>query len=156
MSMAQDSTLSVIENPDVYGNGCNFKFDKINFGKGTNFVQVGLPNFIQSYFDPGSSYHFTRSGNCTDRDVQLTINKTMNIDSVKWDFGDGQNSRSLSPEHHYNTNGQVVFSTKNISEKWDGTYKGKAMAAGVYPWSIIYINGRRYTKWLKGTVLILH
>jgi gliding motility-associated-like protein len=55
----------------------------------------------------------------------------------------------------YNRYGQVIFSTNNIANKWDGTYKGQRMSAGTYPWSIIYINKLGYTKWLRGTVLIV-
>jgi gliding motility-associated-like protein len=56
----------------------------------------------------------------------------------------------------YDRYGQVIFSTNDIAGKWDGRFKGKAMPVGAYPWSIIYINSKGYTKWLKGTVLILH
>lgn len=103
MSMYKDSSLSVIDDPDVYGPGCNFNFDKIFMA--TNIgspLQFGLPGFIQSYFNPDSNpYDFERSGNCTDPDVSFQINRLTGIDSVRWDFGDGQNSQSLSPIHHY-------------------------------------------------------
>lgn len=101
MSMYKDSYISVIENPDVSGPGCNFMYDKIFMGAGGP-VQFGLPSFIQSYFNPASNpYDFQRSGDCSDLDVPFTINRLTGIDSVKWDFGDLQNSTSLSPVHHY-------------------------------------------------------
>ncbi len=103
MAMGNDTSLSVIENPDVYGTGCNFMYNKIFLGQ-EHFtpVQPGLPNFIQSYFDPGSNpYDFTRSGNCADQTVSFSISRLTGIDSVKWDFGDGQKSQLLSPVNHY-------------------------------------------------------
>jgi gliding motility-associated-like protein len=365
MAMWKDTSISVIENPDVYGSGCGFNYNKIYMGPViTEPVQFGLPNFLQSYFDVTSNpYDFTRQGNCIDATISFKINRLNGIDSVKWDFGDGQKSKLLQPvntyaapgfydvqlivykidcsglndtitrriwiagaaaflgidtsscdilslvlgvdevaganyiwntgavtskitttsnglywlemeqngcklrdsitvstkpkptvsvgndtsicpnkpvvlsagnitadtylwntgeasrtilvakagKYHvtvtekgciasdtvlvvpgdcdifipnaftpnkdgkndefgvlgnmivtnflfqvYNRYGQVVFSTTNISGKWDGTYKGKAVANGAYPWSITYINGKGFTKWLKGTVLIVH
>ncbi len=365
MAMWKDTSISVIENPDVYGPGCNFIYNKIYMGPAiTEPVQFGLPNFIQSYFDTTSNpYDFIRKGNCVDTSITFKINRINGIDSVKWDFGDGQKSTLLQPANNYatpgfydvqlivykidcsglndtinrsiwiagtagflgkdtsscdilslvlgvdevaganyfwntgnvtsritttsnglywlemeqngckirdtinvftkpkpkvsigndtticpnkpfiivasnatankylwntgettrsiainkagtyyvtvtenaciasdtavivpgdcdifipnaftpntdgrndrfgvlgnmtvkdfsfriyNRYGQVVFSTKNISDKWDGTYKGKAVPNGAYPWSIIYINGKGFTKWLRGSVLVLH
>lgn len=103
MAMWRDTAVSVIENPDVYGPGCNFRVNKIYMGpSGMDPVQFGLPNFIQSYFDSTSNpYDFTRLGNCLDRTITFTINRVNGIDSVKWDFGDGQQSRLLQPTHTY-------------------------------------------------------
>jgi gliding motility-associated-like protein len=366
MAMLSNNAVSVIDNPNVYGSGCNFQYNKIFLGQNNGSpLHLGLPNFIQSYFLPSSNpYDFTRSGNCIDRNVSFSINKLTGIDSVKWDFGDGQKSQALSPGHQYltpglftvnlivykvdcsglndtitktiwiaddtklladdmascaaesielevnttisginylwntgaadnkitvttpgqywvqaeykgckiadtinvtvipkpsvnigndttvclnegivlnagntatgtylwntgettktitvnaagkysvtvtesacavsdtinlvwgdctffipnaftpnndgandyfgilnstsfqdfllkiyNRYGQVIFTTKNIANKWDGTYKGKPVPAGTYTWSVVYINGQGYTKWLQGTVLVLH
>jgi len=364
MAMWKDTAISVIENPDIPGTGCNFNYNKIYMGSAISQpVQFGLPTFIQSYFDTTANpFDFNRLGSCFDLDVPFKINRLNNIDSVKWDFGDGQKSQLLQPVNHYlnpgfydvqlivykvdcsglndtitrkiwiadsgsflgkdtsscnvlslqlgidemygvnylwntgarssrittNTNGlfwleldqngckvrdsinvttrpkplvnigndtticlnkpvvlsinstatsylwntgettrsitvntigtyyatvtqnactasdtlqvvsgdcdifipnaftpnddgtndyfsvlgsmithdfslkiynrygQVIFSTRNIGDKWDGTYKGKKMPVGVYPWSVIYINGKGFTKWLKGTVLLAH
>jgi len=362
----KDTALSVINNPNVYGPGCNFQQNKISFGSKGEPVQFGLPTFIQSDLNVNfAPFNFTRTGKCSDKNVQFVINRTNGIDSVKWDFGDAQQSQALSPTHQYtnsgfftvrltvykvdcsvtndvitkeiwiadgitpllgndvtsctfenlqvsinlnipginylwntgstadkisvttpgqywvaagyngctiadtinvtvipkpvvsigndttvclsaplvlsiasttanaflwntgattrsiiinipgkysvtvtentctatdtlnvvwgdcpffipnaftpnkdqindnfgvlngfsvqgfsmkiyNRYGQVIFSANNIAEKWDGTFKGKAMPVGSYPWSIIYINGQGYTKWLRGIVLILH
>ena len=103
MSNWKDTSLSVIGNPDIYGPGCNFSYNKIFFGiKNSTPLQFDLPTFIQSYFDPGSNpYDFLRSGNCINPDVSFRINRLAGIDSVKWDFGDGQISRSTTPIHHF-------------------------------------------------------
>lgn len=94
-------SLAAIDNPNVYGSGCNFILNKINLG--ANTVQFGLPTFMQSYFDPASnSYDFTRAvGNCLDLNVSFTINRLNGIDSVKWNFGDMGQSQVLQPSHTY-------------------------------------------------------
>ncbi|HMC99894.1 MAG TPA: PKD domain-containing protein, partial [Ferruginibacter sp.] len=107
MSMYKDSSLSVIEDPDVAGPGCNFVYNKIYMAQyHSSPMQFNFPTFIQSYFDPKSNpCDFDRSGNCADLDVTFTISRTTGIDSVKWDFGDGQNSTLLAPTHHFATGG---------------------------------------------------
>lgn len=103
MAMWQDTAVSVIDNPDVYGPGCNFRYNAIYMaGLASQPVQFGLPTIIQSYLDPASNpYDFSRSGLCTDRLIKFTINRTNGIDSVKWDFGDGNRSQLLSPTNNY-------------------------------------------------------
>jgi gliding motility-associated-like protein len=103
MAMWNDSALSVVENPNVYGPGCNFVFNKILMGpRNSTPVQFGLPTFMQSYFDTSSNpYDFNRIGNCLDRTVTFEINRLNGIDSVKWDFGDSQQSQALQPSNTY-------------------------------------------------------
>ncbi len=103
MAMWQDTSISVIENPNVYGLGCNFVFNKIFLAPSNAYpLQFGLPTFMQSYFDSTSNpYDFSRVGNCVDLNVSFTINRLNGIDSVKWDFGDGQQSRVLQPTNTY-------------------------------------------------------
>lgn len=107
MAMWNDTSISVIENPNTYGSGCNFKFNKIYLGPLNGYpLQFGLPNFMQSYFDTSSNpYDFTRLGDCLDRNVVFKINRTNGIDSVKWDFGDGQQSQLIQPTHGYTNPG---------------------------------------------------
>jgi gliding motility-associated-like protein len=103
MAMWNDSSLSVIENPNTYGPGCNFVFNKIFLGPSGSFpIQFGLPTFMQSYFDTASGpYDFSRTGTCIDRNVSFVINRLSGIDSVKWNFGDMGQSQALQPSHTY-------------------------------------------------------
>ncbi len=102
--------LGIINNPDVLGSGCNFNKQGIlirpNNG-GNHFSQGGLPTFSASTFNPDAQpYDFDRlPGNCTDRTLQFIISRTTGIDSVKWDFGDGFQSVSLSPIHLFTAPG---------------------------------------------------
>lgn len=104
MAMWQDDGVSVIHNPDVYGPGCNFRFNDILMGPGAGSepIQFGLPTFIQSYFDTTANpYDFSRTGTCTDHMISFSINRLSGIDSVKWFFGDGNQSQLLAPTNNY-------------------------------------------------------
>ena len=115
MAIPNETSISVIDNPNTYGAGCNFVYNKIYVGQS---VQFGLPTFLQSYFDPLSNpYDFSRSGNCSDHNVSFSINRLTGIDSVKWDFGDTHQSQSLSPSNFYVNQG--FYNVKLIVYKID-------------------------------------
>lgn len=51
--------------------------------------------------------------------------------------------------------GQLVFSTSDPYEKWDGVYKGKYAHPQVYTWVASYTIGNRITETQKGTVTVI-
>jgi gliding motility-associated-like protein len=55
----------------------------------------------------------------------------------------------------FNRNGQLVYSTKNQNEGWDGNHKGKAVNPGTYVWMLDYklINGSKGSK--KGSTTLI-
>ena len=55
----------------------------------------------------------------------------------------------------YNKWGQLVFSSNDITQKWDGTFKGKKMPNGAYVWMLNYVkqNGRKFYE--QGTVMLI-
>lgn len=55
----------------------------------------------------------------------------------------------------YNRLGQVVFSTSNPAQGWDGTFKGVAQAAGTYVWVAAGTTFRGTELVKKGTVVLL-
>lgn len=56
----------------------------------------------------------------------------------------------------YNRLGLLVFSTTDISQKWDGTYKGMKQPAGMYAWQLSYKQSQSSQKIsLKGTTLLI-
>ncbi|MFZ1305189.1 MAG: gliding motility-associated C-terminal domain-containing protein [Ferruginibacter sp.] len=104
MSVWNSGFLSAINDPNIYGAGCNFNLKQVNYGgPANNSVLFGLPTFVQSYFDTTSNpYDFTRvTGSCLDRVITFKINRLSGIDSVKWNFGDAQVSQALQPTHTY-------------------------------------------------------
>lgn len=85
--------LTVINNPNVTGPGCNAVIAGTYAGP---FVSLGLPNAITSYFmEP----NFNADVIC--RDVFFTTDWNQEPDSVLWDFGDGSSSTDLNPVHEY-------------------------------------------------------
>ena len=111
-SLWKDTSLSVIEDPDVYGPGCNFMYNKILLSKTiSDPSQFGLPACISSDLVADfAPYNFIRvGGDCRNFDVTFQLNRTTGIDSVRWDFGDSQQSTSLTPPvHHYNSAGNYT------------------------------------------------
>ena len=119
-AMWKDSAISVIEKPNIYGAGCNFNYNKIFIGAPSlDQIQLGLPTFMQSYFDTTSNpYDFTRlPGNCLNRNITFKINRLSGIDSVRWNFGDAQQSQVLQPTHTYSAAG--FYDVKLIVYKID-------------------------------------
>jgi gliding motility-associated-like protein len=55
----------------------------------------------------------------------------------------------------YDRWGQRIFSTTNIEEGWDGTFKGQYCPAGVYVWEIFYEDGKKTRVTNHGTVMLL-
>jgi gliding motility-associated-like protein len=54
----------------------------------------------------------------------------------------------------YNRYGQILFSSSNKSEGWNGNYKGVKQASGVYPWHcVVTVNGQANT--FTGTVTLI-
>lgn len=56
----------------------------------------------------------------------------------------------------YNRLGQVVFSTKDWTEKWDGKIKGEPQSSGVYVWTLKYTHrdtGKKF--FLKGSTVLI-
>ena len=55
----------------------------------------------------------------------------------------------------YNRWGEMVFSTTNINDAWDGTRNGQFCPAGIYVWEIVYEDGKKKKVTNKGTVLLM-
>lgn len=108
----QQPWLSVINNPNVLGSGCNIQFNAVNLA-GRNAV-LGLPPFVQSYFDTTTLINYGNNANCLGEPVTFTIiGNTFFLDSVRWNFGDvasGLQNTSvvLSPDHTFSTSGNFT------------------------------------------------
>ena len=110
--------LGVINKPNIAGVGCDFQLNglKVDIPGGNRVIKLGLPTFIQSYFDAGYiPFDFIRdNSSCSDKDVAFTINRINAIDSLHWYFGDGGEStlQSLIQTHHYTTPGYYSVKLK--------------------------------------------
>lgn len=77
-----DTTLSVINAPNKVGVACNFVDDDISLsGKES---RMGLPPFIQSYFQ----YEISYKDQCFGEETQLEVLSFSAPNNVNWDFGD--------------------------------------------------------------------
>lgn len=103
------NTLSVINNPDELGGGCDFQLDTISLGSG--IAQAGLPPFIQSFFKVG----FQSENVCEGNENQFNSNISQPYNTLVWDFGDGNTSTVDNPIHTYSDSGDYEVSLTVMS-----------------------------------------
>jgi gliding motility-associated-like protein len=112
-------SLDVIYNPARPGKACNLNLlDKVSgsrFSLNGKRSIYGLPTFIQSYFDIPS---FTFDSVCFRDIIHFNVTNKANIDSIRWDFGDGSSSGGMDPAHFYAKTGTYPV---KITEYFNGT-----------------------------------
>ena len=87
--------IDFIANPNVIGIGCNYNYQGLPLNGALS--NLGLPTFIQSFFTASIQVDNTCLGDITD----FLISTNQTIDSISWDFGDGNNSNLENPSHTY-------------------------------------------------------
>lgn len=55
----------------------------------------------------------------------------------------------------YSKWGQLIFSSNEVTKKWDGTFKGKNMPMGIYLWMLTYVNLKGKKIYEQGTVKLI-
>jgi gliding motility-associated-like protein len=131
IAQEDEQSLSVINNPNNLGAACNFVLNGQSLG--FRVSKLGLPTFIQSYFNPNYRvYDFSYTEDCQ-LNVSFSINTTYTYDSLRWFFGDaasGINNTSINPTqvHSYNTVGTrtvklYVYNTYGCVNKIDSVVK---------------------------------
>ena len=109
MSKVDKTFLSVIENPDILGTGANYIDEAVSLnGRSARF---GLPPFIQSFFSAGIVVENTCLGAATN----FYVNTSNTIDSILWNFGDGNTSTLENPTHNYANTGQYNVNVTTTS-----------------------------------------
>ena len=110
MYMAKNTykNIASIENPNVYGSGCNFVFNSVQWSQPGQSCTFGLPTFIQTYFYPPDS--FTYVVNCPGNFVNFNYAPSGGTISVQWNFADpasGANNSSTqnNPVHIFSAPG---------------------------------------------------
>lgn len=88
--------LSVINDPDVLGLGCDYQEDVLYLGANAQAI-LGLPPFITSFFQVGIETENVCLGDTT----VFNIDVSEPITSISWDFGDGSTSTLEAPSHTY-------------------------------------------------------
>ncbi len=117
--------LSLIEFPDSLGMACNFIDTAVYLddGSNTHLSRLGLPAFIQSFFNPAN---FTWEGHCIGDTSFFAITDTASQDSVFWDFGDPASgaanySDSFFPYHIYEDTGAYEVSVIGYNNNLNDT-----------------------------------
>jgi gliding motility-associated-like protein len=105
------NSLGVINEPNKEGMDANYIHNSIVFNSEKTFKS--LPSFIQSNFNSKIN---TIQG-CVNSPTKFSASTYTQIDKVTWDFGDGNTSNILEPNHIYNTTG--VFNVTAIID-YDG------------------------------------
>lgn len=94
--------ISVINNPEALGLACNFELNVVSLNG--RITELGLPSFVQSYFDLKFEYKNICFGDAT----EFTILGDHPFDSLEWDFGDGQTALDETPLHTYASAGEYT------------------------------------------------
>ncbi|HEX5653840.1 MAG TPA: PKD domain-containing protein [Chitinophagaceae bacterium] len=93
--------LSVINQPDIRGTGCNMQENQINISPFS--AHLGSPAFINDIAatNPSNSFSYTILDSCSGR-VQFNASTMMpGPHSWSWDFGDGTSSVLQNPLHTF-------------------------------------------------------
>lgn len=82
---------------------------------------------------------------------------TPNGDTKNDDFGPLGNITAISNYHLqvYNRYGEIVFSSRDPIEKWNGFYKSKLNSPGSFVWFVAYTYKSRFKRSEQGTVTII-
>lgn len=91
--------LDVIENPNTLGSTTSYTDNGVDL-MGRQ-CRLGLPPFIQSFFNVGIQINDT----CFGDETQFSVNSSEAIVSIDWDFGDMTTSTDESPTHIYASTG---------------------------------------------------
>ncbi|MDI1307127.1 MAG: PKD domain-containing protein [bacterium] len=113
----REQYVSIINNPDVLGIGCNFTLLGIQLNTGTCYS--GLPQFIQSYF----IIEINAQNNCMGETTTFSLSGNQTFTSAIWDFGDGFTSTAINPTHLYTSVGTYTVSVTTSGPNGTSTKK---------------------------------
>ena len=101
-SIGSAREINIIHNPNILGIGCNYEANAIPL---TN-AGVNLPIFIDTWFSNNyCKFDFVSENYCLTDNTVFTLTNFNGVQSVSWDFGDGQTSVAINPTHAYTNAG---------------------------------------------------
>lgn len=113
--------LSVIHSPHLPGLAADFEYNAIDMTSATHgsYVSFGLPPFITSFFNAVIIFDGGISGSeaCLGEPLDFTVIANSTILNILWDFGDGNNSTSMSPSHTYSNPGTYTVSAQVTTDE---------------------------------------
>lgn len=108
--------LHAIAKPEILGVGCDFTFNAVSLGP-FGLSEIGLPQFIQSYFNTS----FKVQNLCLGSTTMFSLNTSSPPTSIAWDFGDGTTSSDENPSHLYTSPGTYTVSVTATGATGTGT-----------------------------------
>lgn len=100
--------ISVIDNPNAIGAGCNFLPGSVSLGGKKSYM--GLPHFLKV---PFYMLDIKADEDCSGTAIHFTASGTMEPDTTLWDFGDGNTAAGLSVTHTYVAAGTYTVRIKS-------------------------------------------
>ncbi|MDO5510847.1 MAG: T9SS type B sorting domain-containing protein [Weeksellaceae bacterium] len=102
--------LSVINNPNMPGLAADYQHESFLIHTPENdstWISYGLPPFVSSFLTTEIVFNEDDLVNeaCVDELVQFSVSSDTTVASVNWNFGDGNSSTIVSPEHAYTQEG---------------------------------------------------
>lgn len=120
--------ISVINKPNEPSAECGF--ESLNIDVSPKFSKKGLPNFVQTFFEN----RIIAEEQCVSEIFSFDLNAYGPIESVVWEFGDGNVSNDINPSHQYLNDGiYTVKATIIVYGKTIELYK----QLEVYPLPIV-------------------
>ena len=123
-SVSSKDSLSIINNPNTRGAGCNFQSNAVSLYNGTT-CHDGLPQFLQKY-----KAYIHPTGNCQQYPVQFSTDIWPSPDSIRWNFGEpGSGPANFStvanPAHSYSSPGNytVELYVRHNDNRTDTTWQ---------------------------------
>lgn len=145
-----------------------------NFGNGNNSSLPTPPPQLYISSNPGETSYTVQliAGNaalgCRDtisKIIRVPANCRIEVPTAFTPNNDGRNDFLFPLNAYtvadldfrvYNRFGELVFLSRNFTGKWDGLFKGKAQATGVFVWILSYTDPQTKQKIMKkGTSLLL-
>jgi gliding motility-associated-like protein len=95
--------LGIIQQPNSEGTACNYQSVGVNLSGRTS--NLGLPT---AYVINNLTTTYQTQNICSDVNATFSINTSLSLTSVVWDFGDGNSSNQLSTNNLYASSGNFT------------------------------------------------
>ncbi len=96
--------ISIINDPEDENGDGDSEFSPLAIPFNNTASLKGLPNFVVSFL----RNRIITEDKCVDEFFDFTTDSYMPVDSIFWDFGDGETSTEFSPTHQYITSGNFI------------------------------------------------
>ena len=128
----QNHFLSIIHKPEKEGDACLYERNAFNLGSG--ITRKGLPIFVSSFL---RNRIIASDDDCFNTSVAFSLDAYGPIESVTWDFDDGNFSNNLEPQHQYSNPGSYKV---KVSVTINGKTQSLFRNIEVYPLPTLPVN----------------